>query len=677
MPVTFADVAPILRTNCGECHQPGGAAPFSLLDYRSSRAHASQIVDVIQRGVMPPWKTSTSTSASAGSGPFVGQPRPTAVEIDALQRWVEAGAPEGRTIEADRRSAGGGWRLGKPDLVVTLPTAYRLAPGGQDVFRIFVIRVPGTVARFVRGLEFRPGNPRVVHHANIRLDRSSASRALDDLDREPGYDGLLTRSAVFPAGHFLGWTPGQVAPLLPKGLAWRLEPGTDVVLQLHMQPSGKPEDVQPSVGFFFGADPPERSPAMIRLGRQNIDIPAGQQRYEVTDSYVLPVEVQIHAVQPHAHYRARRVSGIAMLPDGSRRSLIAIDDWDFRWQHLYRFVTPFWVPSGTTIVMRYEYDNSSENPRNPQQPPQRAVWGQRSAEEMGDLWLQVMTRDNADLLTLNRDFRPKAVAEDLVGYEGLIARDPGNAALHDDAAVLYQELGRQREAAAHFAVSAKLKPESAEAHFNLGTALMLSGDPDQAIAAFGRALALEPRHADAHNNLANALASRVRVAEAIEHYRAAIAADAAHVEARNNLGRLLLERGERSEAVAHFREVLRLRPDYVNAHINLGTADASTGDVAGAIEHYRLALQIDRQHPVASNNLGSMLLYRGQLEEAVTHLRNALRLDPRYAEAHFNLGRALRASGNVAEAAEHLREALALRPDWAAPRAELELIERR
>ena len=144
------------------------------------------------------------------------------------------------------RSAAGaevtdGWQSGKPDLIVTPSEPFTLQADGTDVFRIFVIALPVNSVRYVRGLEFRPGNARGVHHANIRIDLTLASRRLDEEDPAPGYEGLIAHSAVYPDGHFLGWTPGQVAPLLPKGLAWRLDPGTDLVVEVHMQPSGKPE----------------------------------------------------------------------------------------------------------------------------------------------------------------------------------------------------------------------------------------------------------------------------------------------------------------------------------------------------------------------------------------------------------------------------------------------------
>ena len=157
-----------------------------------------------------------------------------------------------------------GWHLGQPDLVLTFAQPYTLPAEGTDVFRVFVLPIPTDVMRYVRGLEFHPGNPRVVHHANLRIDRTPASRELDETDPLPGYEGRLSTGAQYPDGHFLGWTPGQLAPLVPGTFAWTLRPGADLVVQLHMQPSGAVESVQPKIGFYFSKEPPTRTPASRR-----------------------------------------------------------------------------------------------------------------------------------------------------------------------------------------------------------------------------------------------------------------------------------------------------------------------------------------------------------------------------------------------------------------------------
>ena len=544
--VTYSrDVAPLLNDRCGMCHHPGGSAPFSLLTYADARRRAAQIATVTHDRLMPPWKVEPEF------GPFIGQHPLSTGEIALLQRWSDAGAPEGHEspIENPQSSIGSpqswvdGWQLGKPDLVLTLPQPYTLPAEGTDAFHIFAIPIPTTERRYVRGLEFRPGNVRVVHHANIRVDRTPASRRLDEADPGPGYDGLIARTAEYPDGHFLGWTPGQAGPLLPKGLAWTLDANTDLVVELHMQPSGKTETVAPSIGLYFGPDPPGRAPAMLRLGKQDIDIPAGDPHYVVRDSYVLPVDVEVLALQPHAHYRARQVRGEATLPDGSHKTLLVINDWDFRWQHVFRYETPLRLSKGTTLSMQYTYDNSAANPRNPQRPPVRAVWGQRSAEEMGDLWIQVLTSSDRDLDVISRDFRSKVAAEDVKGYEGEIAKHPDDIGLHDDVAMLYLELGKSQGAIQHFKASLALKPQSAAAHYNLGTALTVAR----------------------------------RLDEAAGEYRAALQIDPAYASAHNNLGNVLLSQKKYDEAIAEFAEVVRLQPGSDAAAKNLAAAKALAG----------------------------------------------------------------------------------------------------
>jgi hypothetical protein len=575
---TYKDVALLLRERCAMCHTNDGAAPFPLLTYDDAKRHATQIAAVTKRRYMPPWKVDPA------DGPFVGQKPLTDREIDLIQRWVDAGASEGFPVPSSQLPAPSGnaaWQLGKPDLIVTLAQPYTLQAEGTDVFRIFVVPIPVSAERYVRGIEFHPGTARVLHHANIRVDRTPASRALDDADPAPGYSGLILRSAEYPDGHFLGWTPGQVAPLVPDALSWRLAKGTDLVIEAHMQPSGKAENVQPSVGFYFGDQPPTRTPAMLRLGRQTIDIPAGESRYVVTDSYVLPVDVDVQALQPHAHYRAREVRGDATLPDGTSKRLLLIKDWDFRWQHVYRYVTPLALPKGTRLSMQYIYDNSPSNPRNPEHPPSRARWGQRSSDEMGDLWIQVLTHSQEDLVALDTQFRRKVVAEDVNGYEAEIARHPADTGLRDTAALLYLELGRPDDAARHFKASLDAQPQSAAAHYNLGTALVMGRRLDQAITEYQRALAIDPQYANAHNNLGN----------------------------------VMLAIGKTDEAIREFTELVRLQPQSASALGNLAAAYAAARDFDRAAALADAALRLKPGEPLASTLKTQRDRYRRRIDK--------------------------------------------------------------
>jgi tetratricopeptide (TPR) repeat protein len=621
------DIAPILYSSCSGCHQVGGAAPFSVLTYAAARQHATQIAAVTKSRYMPPWK------AEPGYGEFVGLEPLSSSQIDLIQRWVAEGAREGAEALPPQPLHREGWQLGKPDLVVSLPESYTLEPAGTDEFRIFAIPLPIAVAQFVRGMEFRPGSP-VVHHANIRIDRTGSARRLDEADPAPGYGGLMPFAAVYPNGHFLGWTPGQVPPLLPKGLAWRLDPGTDLVVQLHMQPTGRVEVVNPSIGFFFGNDPPERTPAMVRLGRQSIDIPAGERAYALTDSYVLPVDVEVQALQPHAHYRAREVKGIATLPDGTTKWLIYIKDWDFRWQHVYRLVQPMALPKGTKLEMRWMYDNSVDNPRNPQRPPERVFWGQRSADEMGDLWVQVLPRDNRDLDALNADLRPKVLQEDVVGYEVLLRTEPKNIALHNDAALLYLALGRSDDAVAHFGAAAALDPDSATTHFNVAVALSVAGRLDEAVVKYRLALQIQPDYAAAHNNLGSVLLEQGLGTQALSHLQEAVRLDSKNEEARYNLGRAHRALGDTAAAIENFRRALQLKPEVAAVMADLAWLLATAPEDAlregeQAVRLAERAVDLTRERDSgALDVLAAAYAEVGEFERAIERAQAALRVAP-------------------------------------------------
>jgi tetratricopeptide (TPR) repeat protein len=636
-PLTFLeDIAPIIRQRCGSCHRPGEIGPFNLVTYDDVRRHASQIAAVTAQRIMPPWKP------VAGKGEFQNERRLTDRELQLLQRWVAEGAAEG-TANVEGRSAQAeplpavaagteSWQLGSPDLVVRMAQQYAVPADGADVFRTFVIPIPVSTPRYVRAIEFRPENARVVHHANLGVDRTRSSRQLDARDPEAGYEGSMERDARYPEGQLLGWTPGQAPHPAPDGTQWRLEPGSDLVVQLHLQPTGKIERVGVTVGFFFTERAPTRTPVGLRLGSETIDIPSGAPEYIVADSYRLPVDVELIAVQPHAHNLARRMEASAELPDGSRRWLIAIDDWDFRWQDVYRYTAPIALPKGTTVSMRYVYDNSSSNPRNPHHPPARVVWGQNTSDEMGDLWLQVIPRAASDEPILTADFRRKAHAEDLAAYTKLLRGDPANPLRHDAVAGLYLDAGQLDEAIAEFRESLRLNRDSAPTQYNLGFALSARGRRDEAIAAFQEALRLDPGYAQAHNNLGALLQIDGQADAALDHYRRAAALRPDNVEAHTNLAQLLSNRGRVAEAAAQFTEALALSGDNLQALAGLAwiratAADPSLRDAADAV---RLAERADaaarHQDVTVLDALGAAYAAAGRYEDAVRVARSGLDL---------------------------------------------------
>jgi tetratricopeptide (TPR) repeat protein len=647
-PLTFyQDIAPIVWHRCSPCHRPGEIGPFTLLSYDDVRGRAAQIAAVTARRIMPPWKP------EPGAGTFQNERRLTDDELQKLQRWIADGAPAGdrsRPTQAPPLWADG-WGLGPPDLIVKMPEPYTVPADGADLFRTFVIPMPVARPRYVRALEFRPDNARVVHHANLGVDRTRSSRQLDARDPEPGYVGGMVPDARYPEGQMLGWTPGQAPHPSPRGMAWRLEPGSDLVAQLHLQPTGKPERLQVSVGVYFTDEPPQRAPLGLRLGSETIDIAAGDREYVVADQYVLPVDVELLAIQPHAHNLARRMEASARLPDGATRPLIAIADWDFRWQDVYRYVTPVALPKGTTIAMRYVYDNSAANARNPHQPPARVVWGQNTSDEMGDLWLQVVPRASSDFAVLERDFRRKTLAEDLAAYTKLLDGDPNNALRHDAVGDLLLQAGHLDEALVRYRRSLDLNPRSASTHYNLGYVLSARGRRDEAIAQFNEALTIDPDYAQAHNNLGALLQMTGQFDEALGHYQRAVAIRPDNVDARGNFGQLLSIQGRVAEAVDQFRETLALKADHLQALTGLAwiRATAWDPDLRNADEAVQLA-----ERAAAANATSDVAV----LDALAAAYASAARYDEAVTVARLGLERAV--SGGQPAVAAQFRQRLEL-----------------
>ena len=625
--VSFSkDVAPIVFAKCAGCHRDGGDAPFSLTRYDQVSRHAKTIRAVTATRYMPPWKP------EPGFGEFHGERRLTNAEIAVIEQWIASGMPPGDPRDVPiAPPAAEAWPQGQPDVVLRLPE-YLLRADGPDVFRNFVVSMPDVPQRFVRAWHFRPRTA-AVHHANIRLDRTQGSRRLDEADPAPGYEGVILRTADFPDGHFLGWTPGQAPPRVSDAAAWPLDRRVDFVVQLHMRPTGRPETVAPLIGLYLGDTPPRSRPVMIRLGRQQLAIPAGAAQHTVSDSFVVPVDVDVHAIQAHAHYRARTVHAWAELHDGSRRELLRINDWDPAWQDRYEYRRPLRLPAHTTVKMAYVFDNSAGNPRNPTQPPQIAEWGWRTTDEMGDVWLQVTTPVEGDRDALRASARNKMLNEDAIGSETLIAREPHRVDLRNDAAVIYMALDRHRDALRHFREAKKLRP-SAVAAFNVGVALEAAGDFTSAENEYAEAVRLDPDYSVAYNNLGTMLKFRGQTDAADAAFAHAVRANPANVQARANLAYSLLVRGEPDQAAEHAMAALRLDPERPGAYIGLVWYLAAVPDEkrrrpdAAVMIAETIVAATDRAHGGALDALAIAYAAQGRFADAIRAVDEALGLPP-------------------------------------------------
>jgi tetratricopeptide (TPR) repeat protein len=438
----------------------------------------------------------------------------------------------------------------------------------------------------VHAVELQPGHPSVVHHAVMAVDSTAVSRQEDASDPEPGFDGMFSRmSARPPGGFFVGWTPGRVPRPNPDGLSWPLEPGTDIVIQMHLRPHDA-AIVRARVGFHFAESPADRTPVLIRLGSQTIDIPAGETGYTVTDSLPLPVDVELLGLYPHAHYLGKTMDVWAEAPDGAVRRILRIDDWDFNWQDAYAFASPVLLRAGTTIRLRYGYDNSAGNPRNPHAPPRRVVYGPHSTDEMAELWIQALPRLQSDLPVLQQELARKSVRDRVQGWEHLIRLNPRDAVAHASLGAFHASRGDAARAIEHYNAAIEAQPGFASAHYNLGIVLEARGDLDGAVRHYLDAIRINSDHAGAHNNLGNVLLAMGRTPEAAEHLRRAIELEPGQPEPYNNLGRLLWQQGQKERAIQQYRRAVEARPTASAARLNLAFALAALGRTSDALEEF-------------------------------------------------------------------------------------------
>ena len=376
-------VAPILWKNCVICHRPGEVGPFSLLTYRDAAKRAEFLGEITASRRMPPWKP------RPGFGVFLDNLRLTDRELAILTRWVEAGAPEGDPADLPPPPQfTDGWQLGQPDYVFQLAEPFSIPAGGDDVFRSFVIPLPLDRDQQVVAFEFRPGNRRVVHHSKLFVVPAGSAQARDAADPGPGF--VSTGSADLGVPALWEWTPGTIPRRWPPGVGKRLKSGSDLVLFVHYHPSGKPETDQSRIGVFLSKAPLTRFITGIPMGTSEIDIPAGARRHRVVVKTTLPADAHAHTLMPHAHLLLREMTLTATRPDGTIERLLWIDDWDFNWQGQYPFAKPVALPRGTELELVGIYDNSAENPRNPNSPPRRVRFGPASTDEMIGCHIQVI-----------------------------------------------------------------------------------------------------------------------------------------------------------------------------------------------------------------------------------------------------------------------------------------------
>jgi mono/diheme cytochrome c family protein len=384
--VTFnKDIAPLVFQHCSSCHRPGEVAPFPLLSYRDVSKRVELVRTVIEERTMPPWK------AEPGFGHFADERRLTDDQFKTIARWIDDGTPEGDA--ADLPPAPKfvtGWKLGEPDLVVKMDEPYALEAEGPDVYRCFVIPLEVPAGKYLKAVEYRPGNRRIVHHAVLStLPERVAKARLAEGDGKSFGSGLAPPGQLLP-GQLAFWTPGMEPRPLPDGFAAEFPDQSKLVMQLHLHPSGKSETEQSSIGFHFTDQKPRGRLRLVMLSNNKIEIPAGDERFVVNASRTIPGPVDLYGVFPHMHLIGRSVKVTATLPDGTTKPVISIPDWNFNWQNYYQYASPVSLPAGTRLEGTWTYDNSSNNPANPSHPPKGVSYGEQTTNEMAIAILDVI-----------------------------------------------------------------------------------------------------------------------------------------------------------------------------------------------------------------------------------------------------------------------------------------------
>jgi mono/diheme cytochrome c family protein len=404
--VTFAEhIAPIVFTKCASCHRPGEAGPFPLLTYKDVRKRGKLIQQVTERRYMPPWHP------APGHGEFLYERRLSDEQVALIKRWVETGMAEGDPARLPQLPTfTEGWQLGTPDLVVSMPKAYEVPATGRDIYRNFVLPLNLKEDKWVTAIELRPSARSVVHHVLFFLDSTGKVRTRDGQGGKPGFTG----AGFLRGGSLGGWAAGGQPHFLPSGLGLALPKGSDLILQTHFHPSGKAESEKTTVGLYFAKQKPARTllsfqaPPLFGM-LAGLNIPAGEKAYKLRGTFKAPVDMELITAGGHAHYTCVTMKAKATLPDGTTKPILYLPKWDFNWQDTYTYKEPARLPKGTVIDVELTYDNSTDNPANPYNPPKGIRWGTASTDEMGSIIFGCLAADESEVRLLRQGIRTQIV----------------------------------------------------------------------------------------------------------------------------------------------------------------------------------------------------------------------------------------------------------------------------
>jgi hypothetical protein len=382
----YKDVAPIVQNRCQECHRPGEVAPMSFMTYDQVRPWAKAMKTAVLTKKMPPW------SADPHYGKFSNDRSLSQPEMDTLVAWVDAGSPAGNPKDAPKpREYTPGWQIGKPDVVYELPTPIDVPASGVVDYTYVVIPTNFTEDKWVQFAEVRPDARSVVHHvlAFLRPPGNSFLR-----DAKPGVPYIPQRRTSdgrqggqgniqdqIPGEMLVGYAPGLPPTQCKPGDAKLIKAGSDIVLQLHYTPNGKAVTDRSKFGLIFAKEPPQKRVMTMMAMNFFLKIPPGDPNYEVHSHATLPQDVSLVSLMPHMHLRGKDFLYKAVYPTGESQVLLSVPKYDFSWQIAYGLDQELVLPKGTRIECTAHFDNSANNPSNPD-PTKEVRWGDQTFEEM-------------------------------------------------------------------------------------------------------------------------------------------------------------------------------------------------------------------------------------------------------------------------------------------------------
>jgi thiol-disulfide isomerase/thioredoxin len=357
------DVVPILQKRCVECHRPGDIGPFPLLQYAKAKSSAKQIKEVVVKRRMPPWH------ADPKIGEWKNDRHLTTQEIATISGWVDAGAPEGDAKDAPAAPKfNEGWHIGTPDATWAIPRKEHVPAEGTLPYRNLFVPTSLKEDKWVQAVEVRPGARQVVHHVLVFV-----IYPLLRLKEQPKIDGLN--------GYIGIYVPGEGPTVFLDGMGKYLPAGATLAFQIHYTTNGEAADDQTQIGFIWAKKKPEHEVVTHSVSNQRLSIPPETPDHPEEAAFTLPFDAKILSFLPHMHVRGKAFKYVAVSPEGKEEILLDVPHYDFNWQTCYRLKEPKVFKKGTIIRAFARFDNSKNNPANPD-PTKEVHWGQQTWEEM-------------------------------------------------------------------------------------------------------------------------------------------------------------------------------------------------------------------------------------------------------------------------------------------------------